>query len=179
MEDAWPFNDDEMQMVFDRLKIKNVSWIDVKNYAENYTDQYKDDYLQENITLEIIQAFDDVFYWGDYNITFESAKHKLIDWIRKHKQFYNDDLEITHQRMVETIAIENAKLCAKLPKNAKWTNIPYINWLPGYGGMIRGNRSYCEAQFHKKKLANKFFLPKNPFTPDKPPEESDDSDGIE
>ena len=30
---------EEMQMVFDRLKIRNVSWINVQNCAENYTVQ--------------------------------------------------------------------------------------------------------------------------------------------
>ena len=171
----WPFSDAEMQLVFDRLKINKVKWSDVRKYAESYTDQYKDDVLQNSINLAAIQAFDKVFYWGDYRITFEGAKCKLIDWIRKHKEFYNDDLRIVYQRIVDTITSENAKIKQSLPKNAKWTDIPYINWIPGYGGMIRGNRSYCEEQFHKKKLANKYVLPKNPFIPDKsfPPSEDD------
>ena len=160
-DSAWPVDDQIMQDVFDRLKIRNVSWNSVKNYVEDYENQYKDDVLQESITLGIIQEFDKVFYWGDYNVTFETAKAKLIDWIRKHKEFYNDNLEITYNRMVETIERENAEIRAALRRNAKWKKIPYINWLPGYGGMIRGNRNYCERQFHRRQLANRYFLAKN------------------
>ena len=161
-ESAWPVDDQIMQDTFDRLKIKNVSWRSVREYVEDYPNQYKDDVLREQITLEIIQAFDDVFYWGDYNITFQSAKAKLIDWIRKHKEFYNDDLRIIYDRMVEIIEQVNKEIKDRLRPNAKWTKIPYINWLPGYGGMIRGNRHFCERQFHKKQLANRYFLAKNP-----------------
>ena len=102
-ESAWPVDDQIMQDVFDRLKIRNVSWRSVREYVEDYDNQFKDDVLQESITLDDIQLFDKVFYWGDYNITFETAKAKLIDWIRKHKEFYNDDLRIIYDRMVEII----------------------------------------------------------------------------
>lgn len=163
-----------MQDTFDRLKIKNVSWNTVRTYVEDYTNQYKDDVLQESITLGIIQEFDNVFYWGDFNITFETAKAKLIDWIRKHKEFYNDDLEITYNRMVEALRVANAEMKAALPPRRKWTNIPYINWVPEYGGMIRGNRNYCERHFHKKQLANRYFLEKRKDIPEEPFDESDD-----
>ena len=156
----WPYEDAMMEDVFDRLKIKKASWNEVKNYAENYADMYKDEVLQDSLTLEILMNFDAVFYWGDHNITAERARAKLIDWIRKHKEFYNDDPEIMFNRMVEILKVENAKWKAKQRPNAKWTDIPYINWLPGYGGMIRGDRFNVEHQFHKKQLANKYFLKK-------------------
>ena len=170
---AWPVDDQIMQDTFDRLKIKNVSWRSVREYVEDYPNQFKDDILQEEISLDIIGAFDDVFYCGDFNVTFESAKAKLIDWIRKHKEFYNDNWEITHARMVEVIQQVNAEMKAALPRRAKWTPIPYINWLPQYGGMIRGNRCYCERSFHKKNLANRYYLAKRKDLPEESVWDSD------
>ena len=158
---SWPFEDGMMQDIFTRMKIRNVSWDEIKNYAENYSDQYKDDVLQEMLTLEALVQFDKVFYWGDANITYDVARHKLIDWIRKHKEFYNDDPEVIYNRMVEIIEHDNKELRKNLRKNQKWKDIKYINWLPRWGGMIRHNTICAEARFHKKQLANKFFLETN------------------
>ena len=157
-EISWPYEDEMMQDIFDRLKIKGVSWRTVKEYADDYQNKFKDDVLQESIDLDAIQAFDEIFDWGDHNITLDRAKAKLVDWIRKHKEFYNDDLRITYNRMKETLAEKNAEMHSKIRRNAKWTDYPYINWLPEYGGRLRRDRWNGENRFHKKHLANKFFL---------------------
>ena len=160
-EVAWPFCDEMMQDIFTRMKIRNISWGQIKNYAENYSNQYKDDVLQRILTLNVLVEFDKIFYWGDVNITYDGAKHKLIDWIRKHKEFYNDNPEVIYNRMLSVIEEDNRVLRQSLRKNQKWEDIKYINWLPRWGGMIRHNTFGAEARFHKKRLGNKFFLETN------------------
>ena len=152
----WPFEDEIMEDIFERLGIKKVSWKTVREYAEDYKNQYKDDVLRDSITMDAIEEFDKVFYYGDNNITDERAQAKLIDFIRKHKEFYNDDPVIIYNRIAETLEAENKK---RRERNPNWTDIPYINWLPGYGGLIRSNRPRAEQKFHEKH--NGYFLANN------------------
>ena len=144
----WPVPDEAMQQVFNFLKIR-VPWAEVRNAVENWSNVYKHENLRL-LTLEDLMHFNDIFYFGDNDITFDTCKNRLIDWISKHKEFYNDDPSVVYGRMVE----------ARNQANARYrVEFPYINWIPEYGGMIRRFQSCPENKWHKEKNIP-FFLAK-------------------
>ena len=137
-----------MQAVFNHFKIK-VPWNDVRIASENWSNVYKHERLR-SMGLEGIQLFHDIFYWGDDYITLDRCRNKLIDWLSKHKEFYNDDANIVHERMIR----------ARNEANVRYgTTFPFINWIPEYGGMLRQIQQFPENKWHKKDKVP-FFLAK-------------------
>ena len=148
MEVAWPFNDQRMNEVLRLLKIKH-SWEEIREMTENYENIYKHDHLMR-MPLNAILLFNDIFDYGE-NATFERCRNCLIDWLSKHKEFYNDNANIVHERMVQA---------RERYYNETGTQYPFINWIPEYGGMIRKYSSWAQEKWHKKEKID-FFLPKS------------------
>ena len=146
------YDDDGMNGVLKQFKIRH-SWAEIRAMVEDFDNVYKYDNLQM-LDMDAIKGFWDVFYYGDTNVTFDQCKAKLIDWISKHKEIYNDDWAVMHARMEEKIAEANEKYGC---------NFPYINWIPEYGGMIRRYQMAPENKWHKK-VKVPFFLDKQTWS---------------
>ena len=145
---SWPFTDERMNQVLKHLKIRR-SWEEIAETAENFDDVYKYDHLMQ-MDINVMMQFNDIFDFGD-NCTFERCRNCLIDWLSKHKEFYNDDSDEVHNRML---------LAREQVQRETGIHYPFINWIPQYGGMIRKSSTWAEAKWHKKQKID-FFLPKS------------------
>ena len=148
-EGQWPFDSERMNQVLKHLKIRRT-WEEIAETAENFDDVYKHDHLMK-MDLDVILLFNDVFDYGDNNATFERCRNCLIDWLSKHKEFYNDDADVVHARMVEERDRINMETGVQYP---------FINWIPQYGGQIRKYTLFAESKWRKTNNVQ-FFLPQS------------------
>lgn len=135
-------NDSVMEAVLKYHKVR-ASWGDIKATYDNWTNVYKHDHFQF-LSLFEAQQMAQVFHFKSGDLY--RCRNELMNFLSKHKQFYNDNLEIVYQRMVAAREEYNTKLAAinKLP-------IPFINWIPIYGGSVQASiQRNAEMEWHRR-----------------------------
>lgn len=141
-EEEWNIDEDRLDLVFKLFK-KKIDPKVICHAYRHYEDIYKHDLLRQ-ASLEDLAGFSDVFYFQ--RETFEGCKRQFIDFISKHKEFYNDDPEVMHDRMMETLNEINENR-----ENDGLAPVPFINLLPAYGGKVANKKALkqCMMNFYR------------------------------
>ena len=134
--------DAKMEAVLRKLRV-STPWYRIKEMYDNYENVFKAD-AHQNIGQEAFQHLSSVFHFKFR--TAEKCRGELMHWLKNHPEFYNDDLKVVYDRMVqkrdEFQQMQLQAGCQNL--------IDYINWLPQYGGYIFApGRAKQQDEFHK------------------------------
>lgn len=135
-------DDAKMEAVLRKLRV-NAPWWKIKETYENWENIYKPD-AHPTISQEAFQHLATVFHFK--NRTADKCRGELMHWLKLHAEFYNDDLKVVYDRMVE-----KRDELVTMQRNMGMDNIiEYINWMPQYGGFIFApGRAREQDQFHK------------------------------
>ena len=135
-------DEQKMEAVLRKLR-STLPWWKIKETYENWENTYKAD-AHQDISQEAFQHLSTVFHFK--NRTADKCRGELMHWLKQHQEFYNDDLKVVYDRMVE-----KRDEYQQMQTMAGVLNpTPYINWLPQYGGYVFGpGRARQQDQFHK------------------------------
>ena len=131
-------DDDKMQAVLNSFKIRAANWAQIKQTYENWANIYKHQVVKA-LTFEQIQQLQDVFEFK--GVTLVKCVNEFVNWISQHKQFYNDNFECMHEKIRLSLDEFNRN---------NGSAVPYINWLPEYGGMIQMQKKGEEMRWHQR-----------------------------
>ena len=131
-------DDAKMQAVISSFKIRAANWQEIKQRYQNWESIYKHDVMKA-LRCEQIQQLQDVFDFK--GVTLDKCRNELVNWISQHKEFYNDNIERIREKIQLTLEEFN---------QINGTAVPYINWLPDYGGMIQMHKSGEEIRWRRK-----------------------------
>ena len=135
-------NEMKMDAVLRKLRV-SVPWYRIKELYDNFENVFKAD-AHQNIGEAAFKHFATVFHFKFR--TADKCRGELMYWLKNHQEFYNDDLKIVYDRMVQ----KRDELQQQQIQMGCSTPIPYINWMPQYGGYIFGTgRAKQEDEFHR------------------------------
>ena len=136
------FEGKKLYAVLQFLKVR-VPWAKICELYEKWEDTYKEDHYK-TLGLEDLRRFSDVFFFKQDSIV--KCRNELIYFLRNHQEFYNDDPAIVFNRMQEARDEFNQER-----ENQGAATVPFINWIPNYGGIIAysRNRAGAETNWHK------------------------------
>jgi hypothetical protein len=133
--------DEKMVAVMRHLHVR-TPWSEIKGCYENWDDVFKQDHYKF-ISYGDMLNLSQVFYFKGKDMA--RSRNEFIHFLRNHQEFYNDDLQIVYQRMCEAREQYNT-----VRAEAGNLPIPFINWIPEYGGTILDQKSRmgAEAKWH-------------------------------
>ena len=129
--------DAKMTSVMKHLRVR-TPWNDIKECYQNWADVFKMD-RYKFITPHDVLQLSRVFHFKGKDLG--KARTEFIYFLRIHQEFYNDDIEVVYGRMCSARDEYNDNRAAegKLP-------IPFINWIPEYGGTLLDTRTQASAE---------------------------------
>ena len=133
--------DEKMISVMKHLRVK-TPWSEIKDLYEKWDDVFKYDHFKF-LTYCDMMNLSQVFHLKGKDMN--RARNEFIYFLKNHQEFYNDDLQVVYQRMCEAREQYNT-----IRAEAGNLPIPFINWIPEYGGTILDQRSRmgAEAKWH-------------------------------
>ena len=135
--DAPLIDNKKMQEVFNYHKLR-IPWNKIQETYDRWEDVYKHDRVQSWTLVELLQLKQVFHFTGT---TFLACKNQFTNWLSKHQEFYNDDINVICQRMQREL--DNFNTRTNL-------NVPYLNWLPQFGGLIQASNPRAEIQWRQK-----------------------------
>lgn len=131
------------QGLWEAHKIKACSYAQFKAEALNYDNTYKKTGLT-SVTLEQVKKLSTIFYFRHRDFT--SMRKQLMAWLKDYPQFYNDDIEVVYNRMIQKL---HEYQHFQLQQHHLRQVCPYINWVPEFGGNVLPSRP-TQDQWHKQ-----------------------------
>ena len=133
--------DEKMVAVMRHLRVR-TPWCEIKDCYENWDDVFKLDHYKF-ITYGDMMNLSQVFHFKGKDMT--RSRNEFIYFLKNHQEFYNDDLQVVYQRMYDAREEYN-----NVRAEAGNLPIPFINWIPEYGGTIldQKTRMGAEAKWH-------------------------------
>ena len=134
--------DEKMVAVLSYLGSR-MTWEKIRDTYENWADIFKPDRFKW-LGLRDLDELAKVFYFKGQDIA--RCRNEFIYFLKQYQEFYNDNIEIVFQRMVEAREAYNTHLAQSghLP-------IPFVNWIPDYGGRIQGSKRHQgEMEWHRE-----------------------------
>jgi hypothetical protein len=156
----YPFviNDSEKwNDILERNKIPQLKWIKMMMEYRHYAPQFNP---------EILTYVDDVEFSQQCNLFFHfkkvSVKGIKMEFLKWFKQFWQD----VYGKTFEEICYKCNFLLNQYNEDNKENKLPFINWIPCYGGLLQRNIKEAkddELRYHAK------YKMGFPFEPQMPP----------
>ena len=129
--------DEKMSAVLKYMRVQ-TPWANIREKYENWENTFKLDHFKFISFLDI-QKLGDVFYFKGKDLG--KCRGEFIYFLKNHQEFYNDDIAVVFVRMCEAREVCNTERAeqGKLP-------IPFVNWIPEYGGAVVDSRSRNQSE---------------------------------
>ena len=136
-------DDAKMAEVLKYMRVQ-TPWEKIKALYENWEDIFKENHFK-NLGLADLHVLSAVFYFKGEEV--EHCTNQFIYFLRNHQEFYNDNIVIVFQRMQSALEEFNTEALENGQKV-----VPFINWLPDFGGKItyKPIRNKAEYEWHKE-----------------------------
>ena len=139
---------DEKQMaaVLKHLKCRQ-SWEDIIGTYVRWADVYKHDRYQ-NLSVQEVKKISAVWEFTSPKIS--TCRNQFVNFLSKHKDFYNDDLDVVIYRMRQA----RDELSQQYGYSCQ-----YLNWFPEYGGLVQNPEKIRNRELDWRLNNNLFNYP--------------------
>ena len=135
--------DEKMEATLKACGVK-CPWWKIKDTYEKIDNMFKPDAFPY-FTDEAFEHLNEVFHFKSR--TMDRCRTEFMTWLKKHQEFYNDNLEVVYNRMKETLASYQQYQQEQGIAHV----IEYINWIPQYGGYVfSAGRAKQQDQYYKE-----------------------------
>ena len=160
--------------VFRYLRVQ-TSFEKIMETYDHWADIFKKEPFSA-LTMEQLEQLGEVFFFKTDGI--QRCRNEFMYFIKQNQEFYNDELPVVIDRL------KNARERYNLA-HPNDEAIPFINWIPIYGGKIQHAKTRAQAEYdwHKRYQApfalDHYVIPLDEKRPRKGARQTDEEDDDE